>query len=139
MYTYFDRPVISLDAAERLFLDAFRAWAFARQWQRDPIETLGQRIPLLRDSNALDLIDAIMTALDGSDTALALRRPCHETVDDDEAILLAVCRLTRDGRALAASATLARLVDQPAADRVALLLTEAWSRVSRAATVAARR
>ncbi len=139
MYAYLDRPVADLPAGERLFLDAMRGWAFARTMGRDARATLAARLPLLGRSGALDPIDAAMTALDGgSDDVLAFQRPCHDTVDEIEAVLLAIVRQAGDGRVAHAAAALSHIVDARAADRIAILLADAARRAAPALAGTAR-
>jgi len=140
MYAYLDRPVADLAAAERLLLDGVRCWALSRTLGGDPAAALGRRMPILDEAGALRPLDRLMAAIDrdGSD-AIEIQRPCFDSVEEVEAVLLAVADLARDHRLDEAAAALALLVRPATADTVAPLLAEFHRRAAPAlARTAAR-
>lgn len=139
MYAYLDRSVADLAAADRLLLDGVRCWALSRTLGGDPAAALARRMPILEEAGALRPLDRLMTAIDrdGSD-AIEIQRPCFDSVEEVEAVLLAVADLARGGRADDAAAALSLLVRESTADTVAPLMAEfhrraapALARVSR--------
>lgn len=139
MYAYLDRSVADLAAADRLLLDGVRCWALSRTLGGDPAAALARRMPILEEAGALRPLDRLMAAIDrdGSD-AIEIQRPCFDSVEEVEAVLLAVADLARDGRADDAAAALSLLVRASTADTVAPLMGEfhrraapALARVSR--------
>jgi thioredoxin-like negative regulator of GroEL len=130
MYEFLDRPVTQLPRRERLLLDGVRAWAFARTLGGEPEGSLRRRLPQLAETGAAQALHGAMLALDaGSSDALEIQRPCHDTVEEAEAVLLAAAALARDGRVAAAAAVLAAMVVPPCADRAALMFAEAHRRL----------
>lgn len=105
MYDLLDRPVAALPAFERRVLDRTRRWAHAFA---------------LAGSEATggdDALGTVMHALDrGSADDIVIQRPCFATVDESEALIVALWRLVRDRRADAARALAAGLVDARHAD-----------------------
>lgn len=140
MYAYLDRPVSDLEPADRLLLDGIRCWALARTLGGDPAGALRRRLPVLEEAGALRPLDALMAAIDadGSD-AVEIQRPCHATVEELEAVLLAVAGLSRRGDRDRASAALGHLVGDSTAVRVASLLAEFHRRAAPALARAASR
>ena len=129
MYAFLDRPIADLPAHDRLILDAVRAWALAHTLGRDPALTLAARLPELAETGAAEAIDQAMTALDqGSEAPLTIQRPCHDAVEEDEAMLLAIAALARADRLPDAQASLALVVKNDAARRITLALAEACRR-----------
>lgn len=140
MYAYLDRPLADLAADDRLLLDAVRCWALSRTLGGDPAAALSRRMPILDEAGALRPLDRLMAAIDrdGSD-AIEIQRPCFDSVEEVEAVLLAVADLARDRRLDEAAAALALLVRPATADLVAPLLAEFHRRAAPAlARTAAR-
>jgi len=140
MYTYLDRPVADLCAADRLLLDGVRCWALSRTLGGDPAAALARRLPILEQANALRPLDALMAAIDrdGSDR-IEIQRPCFDSVEEIEAVLLAVADLSRDDRMDDAAGTLGHLVQAATATAVAGLLAEFHRRAAPALARAAAR
>ena len=105
MYHFLDRPVASLATADHLLLDGLRAWALARALNRDTLGAVAARAAPLGETGAAEALDDAMTLLDDAGTGpLMLQRPCHGTVEEDEAVLLAIARLAQAGSLDAATA-----------------------------------
>jgi len=140
MYDYLDRPLDDLAPVDRLLLDGVRCWALARTLGGDPAAALARRLPLLADTGALAPLDRLMAALDseGQGDALEIQRPCFATVEEAEAVLLAVSVLAGGGDLPGAEAALAHLVRPSAAARVAGGLAEVRRRAAPALARAAQ-
>lgn len=139
MYAYLDQPVDALDAADRLMLDGLRTWALARSLGRDTLGAVTARAPALNMTGAAESLDDAMTLLDDAGTGpLELQRPCHDRVEEDEAVLLAIADLARAGDLPAAAGALGHIAAAEAAKPIALLLADAGRRLGEA-TMAVRR
>jgi hypothetical protein len=103
MYALVDRPIALLGQEERFLLDAMRAWV-----QRG-FEARGLAARQVAFDDAMRALDR------GSTDTLTFQRPCHATVEEDEAIVLGLWRLVRADRIGAACAAAARLVTADAA------------------------
>lgn len=133
MYHFLDRPVASLATADHLLLDGLRAWALARALNRDTLGAVAARAAPLGETGAAEALDDAMTLLDDAGTGpLMLQRPCHGTVEEDEAVLLAIARLAQAGSLDAATAALTHLAEARAAKPIALLLADAARRLGEA-------
>ena len=118
MYDLVDRPVADLPLFERTILHRLRRWVHA-------FSLAGHDAP----NPSGDAFSAAMIALDrGSVADIVLQRPCFATVEEPEAVLIGLWRLVRDGRANAARALSASLVNalhvKPLLDGVAGMLAE---------------
>lgn len=139
MYAYLDQPVDALTAADRLMLDGLRTWALARSLGRDTLGAVAARAPALNMTGAAESLDDAMTLLDDAGTGpLELQRPCHDVVEEDEAVLLAITDLARAGDLPAAAGALSHIAAAEAAKPIALLLADAGRRLGEA-TMAVRR
>ena len=112
VYALIDRPIALLGLADRLLLDAMRAWVHALTLAGDPglarVEAPG--------SDRQAAFDAAMRALDrGSVDTLTFQRPCHATVEEDEAVVLGLWHLAQRDRIGDARAAAERLVDPASA------------------------
>ena len=137
VYAYLDQPVDTLVPADRLLLDGLRCWALARALGRDTLEAITARAPaLIASAESLD--DAMTLLDDAGTTPLTLQRPCHDSVEEDEAVLLAIAALAQDGDVAAASTALSHLADPAAAKPIALLLADAARRLGEATMVVRR-
>ena len=133
MYAYLDRPVATLSNGDRVLLGAMRRWALAATLGRDPVAAVGARDTVLVATETAACVDALMNAIDcGSTNPIALQRPCHDRVEECEAVLLAIGALVRDGRPVAAERALATMFDPAAAARIAALLADAQARIAAA-------
>ena len=133
MYAYLDQPVAALSGADRLLLDGLRSWALARALGRDALGAISARAVPLGETGAAESLDEAMTLLDEAGTGpLTLQRPCHDVVDDDEAVLLAIAALARAGEIAAAVASLRHLAAHEAAKPIVLLLADAGRRLAEA-------
>lgn len=131
MYSYLDRPVASLNTADRLLLDGLRSWALARALGRNALAAVAARSSLFAETAAAETIDDAMALLDDAGTTpLTIQRPCHETVEDDEAVLLAIAVRARNGGVTGAAAALRQIVRADAATAIALLLADASRRLT---------
>ena len=110
MYDLLDCPVADLAPADRLLLDATRAWVHALTLAGQPAAAVAPRF-----ADGGDAFDAAMRVLDArSIGTLTFQRPCHSTVDDTEAVVLGLWRLVSADRIPAALATARLLVDDGA-------------------------
>ena len=115
MYDLLDRPVATLDSADRATLDAMRAWVHALTLAGEPATAVAARF-----ADGGSAFDAAMRVLDAASTdTLTFQRPCHSTVDEDEAVVLGMWRLVAADRLPAALATARLLVGDAAGDLVA--------------------
>ena len=139
MYAYLDQPVAVLVPADRLLLDGLRCWALARALGRDTLGAIAARAPALNETGAAESLDDAMTLLDEAGTGpLELQRPCHGHVEEDEAVLLAISALARDGEIAAAQCAIGHLAAQEATKPIALLLADAARRLGEATVTAGR-
>lgn len=139
MYAYLDQPVDVLAPADRLLLDGLRCWALARALGRDTLGAVTARAPALNETGAAESLDDAMVLLDEAGTGpLELQRPCHDHVEEDEAILLAIAALARDGEIGLAQNAIGHLAAHEAAKPIALLLSDAARRLGEA-TMTVRR
>lgn len=123
MYSFLDQPIAALPVADRLLMDGLRNWALARALGRDTLAAIAARAP---DTDAAALLDEAMGLIDDSGTApLMLQRPCHNVVEEDEAVLLGIVRLAGSGEMARAATALGHLVRPEAAMPIALLLADA--------------
>jgi hypothetical protein len=116
MYALVDRPVALLGKEERFLLDAMRAWVHALTLAGDPARAIAggfEARGLAARQNVFD--DAMRTLDSGSTDTLTFQRPCHATVEEDEAIVLGLWRLVQGDRIGDACAAAARLVTPAAA------------------------
>ena len=136
MYQYLDRPVADLSVADRCLLDGVRSWALARALGRDTLGAMTARPTPLAGSGAAETLDDAMLLLDEAGTTpLMLQRPCHDTVEEDEAVLLAIAERARTEALEDAVASLRHLVRDEAAKPVALLLGDAARRLGEATLI----
>lgn len=116
VYDFLDRPVADLPAREHRLLAAMRGWVHALTLGADPSGAAlaaFDAVPL-----AAAPFDRLMRALDaGSAEPMTFQRPCHDTVEDVEAVLLALWARAADRAAV--TAALALLVDAQAAATMA--------------------
>ncbi|GAN53325.1 hypothetical protein [Tanticharoenia sakaeratensis] len=100
MYDLIDRPVRDLPPFERTVLLATRRWTHAL--------SLAGSAPLHIGGSAFS---DVMTRLhDASRMTLVIRAPCHDAVDDAEAIIVNLWRLVRDGHTMQARRIAADLI-----------------------------
>jgi hypothetical protein len=110
MYDLLDRPVASLAEAERLTLGAMRAWVHALTLASEPATAVAARF-----ADGGSTFDAAMRVLDAESTGtLTFQRPCHSSVEEDEAVVLGLWRLVAADRLPAALATARLLVGDAA-------------------------
>lgn len=115
MYDLLDRPVVALDPADRATLEAMRAWVHALTLAGDAATAVAARF-----ADGGSAFGAAMRVLDAASTdTLTFQRPCHSTVEEDEAVVLGLWRLVVDDRLPAALATARLLVGHAAGDFVA--------------------
>lgn len=115
MYDLLDRPVATLDPADRATLDAMRAWVHALTLAGEPAIAVAARF-----ADGGTAFDAAMRLLDDASTdTLTFQRPCHSTVEEDEAVVLGMWRLIAADRLRAALATARLLVGDAAGALVA--------------------
>ena len=116
MYDLLDRPVADLPAFEAGLLGRTRAWVHALTVAGAAPAPLAEAEPF----------DAAMRALDrGSVDTLVFQRPCHSTVEDTEAVWLALWRLVRADRIGPARAVAASLVAADATDALVAAMVRA--------------
>ena len=102
MYDLLDRPICELPAVERGILDATRRWVHAATLAGDAF---------VQDRR--DAFGKVMRALhDGSMESLLIQRPCYDTVEETEAVILSIWRMVRAGRMASASSAAELLVDR---------------------------
>lgn len=119
MYAFVDRPIALLGPADRFLLDAMRAWVHALTLAGDPGEAVNPGFARRGLSDRFLPFDEAMRALDrGSSDTLTFQRPCHVTVEEDEAVLLSLWRLVREDRIGTALAAARQLVTPAAATRL---------------------
>lgn len=136
MYQYLDRPVADLSVADRCLLDGVRNWALARALGRDTLGAMVARPTPLGGSGAAETLDDAMLLIDEAGTTpLMLQRPCHDTVEEDEAVLLAIAERARTEALEDAVASLRHLVREEAAKPVAFLLGDAARRLGEATLI----
>lgn len=111
MYDYLDRPVVTLTAADRLFLGATRQWVATVRAKRCPCTGLGPALaaqgllPMLHDLNmAMVLLDR-----EGNDQLMFKPVGCG-VLSDDEAMLLTLTAAARAGQDDKVAAIVARIV-----------------------------
>ncbi|MEH3121609.1 MAG: hypothetical protein PGN16_06445 [Sphingomonas phyllosphaerae] len=108
MYDLIDHPVKDLPAFEHRTLMRLRRWVHAFSHSMAPTAAFSDD-PF---GKAMRLID------EGSSGDLLILRPCHDTVGESEAILVALWRLTRSGSDASARALAGGLVDATRTDRL---------------------
>lgn len=114
MYALIDRPVAELAVADRRLLEAMRAWVHALTLAGDPTGVIVHGFAAQGRADEAAAFDAAMRALDtGSTATITFQRPCHATVEEDEAVVLSLWHLIRDDRLSAATAA-ARMLVTPA-------------------------
>lgn len=106
MYDLIDRPVATLPAFERRLLDRMRRWVHAL--------TLAGAAPDAPAGHDAAFDTAMRTLDRASSDMLVFQRPCHSTVEETEAVVLALWRLVRDDRIAPARAAAAGLVNDDA-------------------------
>lgn len=127
MYALIDRPVALLGAADRFLLDAMRAWVHALTLAGDPERAIAGGFAARGLAGRQAAFDAAMRALDeGSAETLTFQRPCHGTVEEEEAVLLGLWHLVQRDRLGDAIAAAERLVT-PAAARALVRAMAAYS------------
>jgi len=115
VYALIDRPVSSLDPDTRFLLDAMRAWVHALTLAGDPEGAVAGGFAGPGAGTRQAAFDRAMRALDqGSTDTLTFQRPCHPTVEEDEAVVLGLWALVQGDRIGAATAA-ARALLSPAA------------------------
>jgi hypothetical protein len=108
VYDIIDQPVRNLPAFERRTLMRLRRWVHA----------VSQSLNASRATSD-DPFGRAMRLLDeGSSDDLLILRPCHDTVGESEAILVALWRLTRTGSDALARELAAQLVGVTRTDRL---------------------
>jgi len=116
MYALIDRPVALLGAEDRFLLDAMRAWVHALTLAGDPGRAVARGFEARGLAARQAAFDDAMRALDrGSADTLTFQRPCHATVEEDEAIVLGLWRLVQGDRIGDARRAAARLLTAGAA------------------------
>lgn len=131
MYAYLDRSVATLAREERLLLGGMRRWALAATLGRDPLSAVGGGDAVLVATDAAAFVDQLMSAIDcGSADPIELQRPCHDQVEECEAVLLGIAALVRDGSRGAAERALATMFDAAAAGRIAALFASAQAGIA---------
>jgi hypothetical protein len=114
VYALIDRPIAELPAADRFLLDAMRAWVHALTLAGDPGSVIANGFASQGRAGEAAAFDAAMRVLDtGSTATITFQRPCHATVEEDEAVVLSLWQLVRDDRLSGATAA-ARLLVAPA-------------------------
>lgn len=117
MYDLLDRPIATLDINDRATLGAMRAWVHALTLAGEPSSAVAARF-----ADGGGAFDAAMRLLDrASVETLTFQRPCHSTVEEDEAVVLGLWRLVHADRLPAALATARLLVGDAAGAMVAAL------------------
>lgn len=117
MYDLLDRPVADLPAADRLLLDATRAWVHALTLAGEPAAAVAPRF-----GDGGSAFDAAMRVLDAESIGtLTFQRPCHSTVEETEAVVLGLWRQVLADRLPTALATARLLVGAGAASLVAAM------------------
>lgn len=111
MYAFLDRNIDDLAGADRHLLDAMRAWVHALTLAVEPAAAVAPRF-----ADGGSRFDAAMRVLErGSTGTITFQRPCHSTVEEDEAVVLGLWALVRGDRLGAALATAGALVDDAGA------------------------
>lgn len=117
MYDLLDRPVTTLSDKDRTTLDAMRAWVHALTLAGEPATAVAARF-----ADGGSAFDAAMRLLDsGSTETITFQRPCHSTVEEDEAVVLGLWRLVAADRLPAALAAAGLLVGDAAPEFVAAI------------------
>lgn len=113
MYDLIDQRVRDLPAFEHCTLMRLRRWVHAVSQSLKPPASSSDD-PFARAMRLLD---------EGSSDDLLIFRPCHETVGESEAILVALWRLTRADRDVLARELAARLVGTVRTERLVLAIS----------------
>jgi hypothetical protein len=113
VYDLIDQPVQDLPAFERRTLMRLRRWVHAVSQSMKPPAAF----PDDPFGNAMRLLD------EGSSDDLLILRPCHDTVGESEAILVALWRLTRIGCDALARDLASHLVDAARSDKLVLAIS----------------
>lgn len=113
MYDLIDQRVRDLPAFEHRTLMRLRRWVHTVSQSLKP----GAILPNDSFGSAMRQID------EGSSDDLLILRPCHDTVGESEAILVALWRLIRSGRDVMARELAAALVGVTRTDRLMLAIS----------------
>jgi len=126
MYDLIDRPVADLPPFERFLLNATRAWVHALTLAGAPQAATAGGFADRGGEDAATAFDAAMRVLDqGSTETLVFQRPCHSTVEETEAVVIALWRLVRDDRIAPARVAAAALVGGQAGALVSAMVRAA--------------
>jgi hypothetical protein len=126
MYDLIDRPVADLPPFERFLLGATRAWVHALTLAGAPDAATAGGFADHGGADAAAAFDHAMRLLDRDSTeTLVFQRPCHATVEETEAVVIAMWRLVRDDRIAPARAAAAALVGDAAGGLVAAMVRAA--------------
>ncbi len=126
MYDLIDRPVADLPPFERFLLDTTRAWVHALTLAGVPAAATAGGFTDRGGTDAATAFDTAMQVLDrGSIDTLVFQRPCHSTVEETEAVVIALWRLVRDDRIAAARGAAAALVGDDARALVSAMVRAA--------------
>ncbi len=126
MYDLIDRPVADLPPFERFLLDATRAWVHALTLAGSPDTMTAGGFAEHGGADAAAAFDTAMRVLDRASTdTLVFQRPCHSTVEETEAVVIALWRLIRDDRIAPARGAAAALVGDEAGTLVSAMVRAA--------------
>jgi hypothetical protein len=126
MYDLIDRPVADLPPFERFLLRATRAWVHALTLAGAPEAATSGGFVDHGGADAATAFDTAMRVLDrGSTDTLVFQRPCHATVEETEAVVMALWRLVRDDRIAPARAAATGLVGGEAGALVSAMVRAA--------------
>ncbi len=126
MYDLIDRPVADLPPFERFLLGATRAWVHALTLAGAPDAATAGGFADHGGADAAAAFDGAMRLLDRDSTeTLVFQRPCHATVEETEAVVIALWRLVRADRIAPARQTAAALVGDAAGGLVAAMVRAA--------------
>lgn len=119
MYDYVDRPVASLPDPDSFILSAMRGWVAAARSGRCTCAVLGRGFEARAIPEALKDFAIAMATLDRDGCAkLGFGPVSAPTVTDDEARLLALFAMGRDGSAAQRARAAAVLVEEHAVGRL---------------------
>ena len=126
MYDLIDRPIADLPPFERFLLGATRAWVHALTLAGAPDAATAGGFADHGGADAATAFDATMRLLDRESTeTLVFQRPCHATVEETEAVVIALWRLVRDDRIAPARSAATALVGDAAGGLVAAMVRAA--------------
>jgi hypothetical protein len=115
--------IAHLSVADRLVLWAMRAWVIGLKRRIDTGEPIRTAFGRYGIPEAAGLIDGLMSVLArGACRQLTVECVCHETLSDDERVLLRAAALHQAGRGLEARFLLRTIISPAASDGAAEIL-----------------